>query len=170
MVKAVSAVSDRSTSDLQAANEVTPRKTSASAPPSVPHEDTLKEAIWAPAESHSSARRGLPTRSIRSAWDGSGYGLRPSKSCSAPDGVLDHLFDHLSIGVRAVQDGSTELWQKRKSAFLGVLRVFHGNRMHLHELTTNQKVAGSSPAERANESFADPLFSLRILTLSRLFG
>jgi hypothetical protein len=42
--------------------------------------------------------------------------------------------------------------QERASAFYRGSWVTLGARRPLHELTTNQKVAGSSPAERAKES------------------
>ena len=40
--------------------------------------------------------------------------VRPSdlRSCAVPDIIRDHLFDHLSVGVRAVPDGSTGLRQE----------------------------------------------------------
>jgi hypothetical protein len=45
--------------------------------------------------------------------------------------------------------------RERKSAFYGGLWGFLGDYGHLRNLTTNQKVAGSSPAERATKSPAN---------------
>ena len=42
--------------------------------------------------------------------------------------------------------------RERESAFYGGIWGFLGAYNHPHELTTNQKAAGSSPAERALES------------------
>jgi hypothetical protein len=45
--------------------------------------------------------------------------------------------------------------RERKSAFYGGLWGFLGDYGHLRNSTTNQKVAGSSPAERATKSPAN---------------
>jgi hypothetical protein len=59
------------------------------------------------------------------------------------------LFDHLSVGVQGVPKGLTELHQERDLAFQGAPRVALAVYRYLRTLTSNQKVAGSSPAERA---------------------
>jgi hypothetical protein len=46
--------------------------------------------------------------------------LLERKSCSSPDGVLDHLFDHLSVSVYGVPCGSTDLPKSANRLSTGV--------------------------------------------------
>jgi hypothetical protein len=42
------------------------------------------------------------------------------KSCSSPDGVLDELFDHLSVGFHGFPGGSTDLRKSRNRLSKGL--------------------------------------------------